>query len=370
MDELRLPNNIIRLRHERKITQEVLADFLGVTKASVSKWENAQSTPDLPVLLQLAAYFDMTLDELIGYEAQLTREQIRRFYTELSADFAERPFEETTEKVCSLAHRYYSCYPFLLQLCVLYLNHFMLAETENAQMQILKETALWCDHIIDNCSDVNICSDALILKANISLCLGNAKEVVGILEPTEDPIRLSGQKGLVLVKAYQMVGEYEKAKSHIQIREYMDLLNLMSDAMMSLALHIEDLERCRITICRIRTIMEQYQLEQLHPNLAAQFHYQAAAVYAANGEEKEALEALRLFDRCALRILHSEKVLLQGDSYFDRLDEWIARLPLGNIAPRSKEFIPRNIRDSLCCPAFESIKETSEFQRILNHFSS
>ena len=159
MDELRLPNNIIRLRHERKITQEELADFLGVTKASVSKWENAQSTPDLPVLLQLAAYFDMTLDELIGYEAQLTREQIRRFYTELSADFAERPFEETTEKVCSLAHRYYSCYPFLLQLCVLYLNHFMLAETENAQMQILKETALWCDHIIDNCSDVNICSD-------------------------------------------------------------------------------------------------------------------------------------------------------------------------------------------------------------------
>ena len=74
MDELRLPNNIIRLRHERKITQEELADFLGVTKASVSKWENAQSTPDLPVLLQLAAYFDMTLDELIGYEAQLTRE--------------------------------------------------------------------------------------------------------------------------------------------------------------------------------------------------------------------------------------------------------------------------------------------------------
>ena len=55
MDELRLPNNIIRLRHERKITQEELADFLGVTKASVSKWENAQSTPDLPVLLQHAA---------------------------------------------------------------------------------------------------------------------------------------------------------------------------------------------------------------------------------------------------------------------------------------------------------------------------
>lgn len=369
MDDLRLPNNIIRLRHERKITQEELADFLGVTKASVSKWENAQSTPDLPVLLQLAAYFDMTIDELIGYEAQLTQEQIRRFYAKLSADFAERPLDETLEKIRSLAHRYYSCYPFLLQLCVLYLNHFMLAGTETAQIQILEEAVLWCSHIIDNCGDVNICGDALTLKAKISLCLGNAKEVVGILEPAEDPIRLSGQKGLILVQAYQMTGEYEKAKSHVQIREYLDLLNLMSDAMTSLALYTDDFERCRITICRIKNIMELYQLDQLHPNLAAQFHYQAAALYAANGEVKESLEALRLFEQCVLRLLHSEKVLLQGDSYFDRLDEWIARLPLGNMAPRSKEFIPRNIRDSLCCPAFESIKETSEFQRILNHFS-
>ena len=51
MDRLKLSDNIIRLRHERKITQEELADFLGVTKASVSKWENAQSMPD--IMLQI-----------------------------------------------------------------------------------------------------------------------------------------------------------------------------------------------------------------------------------------------------------------------------------------------------------------------------
>lgn len=57
MGRLKLSDNIIRLRHERKITQEELADFLGVTKASISKWENAQSTPDLMLLLQLSAFF-------------------------------------------------------------------------------------------------------------------------------------------------------------------------------------------------------------------------------------------------------------------------------------------------------------------------
>ena len=80
MYELNLADNITRLRHERRITQEELADFLGVTKASVSKWENAQSIPDLLLLLQLAAFFDITIDQLLGYEPQLSREQIRCFY--------------------------------------------------------------------------------------------------------------------------------------------------------------------------------------------------------------------------------------------------------------------------------------------------
>ena len=72
---LRLPENLIRLRREKRITQEELAAFVGVTKASVSKWENAQSTPDIFILPQLAAFFDVTVDELLGYEPQLEKKQ-------------------------------------------------------------------------------------------------------------------------------------------------------------------------------------------------------------------------------------------------------------------------------------------------------
>lgn len=43
MNALNLSENIMRLRHERKITQEELADFVGVTKAAVSKWESGVS---------------------------------------------------------------------------------------------------------------------------------------------------------------------------------------------------------------------------------------------------------------------------------------------------------------------------------------
>lgn len=57
MNEWKLSENIIRLRHEKKITQEELASFAGVTKASVSKWENGQSLPDILLLPRFAAAF-------------------------------------------------------------------------------------------------------------------------------------------------------------------------------------------------------------------------------------------------------------------------------------------------------------------------
>lgn len=65
-----------------------MASFLGVTKASVSKWKNGQSMPDIMLLPEIATYFDVTVDELLGYEPQLSKEQIKKLYGELGEDFA------------------------------------------------------------------------------------------------------------------------------------------------------------------------------------------------------------------------------------------------------------------------------------------
>ncbi len=365
---LNLAENIIRLRHERKITQEELAAFVGVTKASVSKWENNQSIPDLMILLQLAAFFDVTVDELLGYEPQLSKDQIRHYYAGLSEDFVRLPFHEVLEKIRSLAHRYYSCYPFLLELSVLYLNHYMLAGTQEEQTKLIKEAAAWCDHILKHCTDVGVCKDALIIKAWFLLLLGRAEEVVEILESSADPTLLAKQEGALMVQAYQMTGRCGKARSYIQIRQYLDLLNLVGDAMLSLSLYEDDLARCEETICRAKGVMDQYQLERLHPNVAAQFYYQCAAVYAVNGKNDKAAEALESFGQCIDRLLNIEPLVLHGDEYFDLLDEWIERLPLGDMVPRNKEFVGQNVREALQNPVFEGMKEEKVFQRFLHRF--
>ena len=66
MNTLQFADNLTRLRREKKVTQEELADFIGVTKASVSKWETRQSLPDILILPQLASFFNVTVDELLG----------------------------------------------------------------------------------------------------------------------------------------------------------------------------------------------------------------------------------------------------------------------------------------------------------------
>jgi len=55
-------------RRRRNITQEQLAETMGVTSQAVSKWENDISCPDISVLPQLADYFGVTLDLLVRGE--------------------------------------------------------------------------------------------------------------------------------------------------------------------------------------------------------------------------------------------------------------------------------------------------------------
>lgn len=66
--ELSLAENIRVYRKKRKLTQEQLAEAMGVTVGAVSKWESASTIPDLILIAELAAFFEISVDALLGYE--------------------------------------------------------------------------------------------------------------------------------------------------------------------------------------------------------------------------------------------------------------------------------------------------------------
>ena len=66
--KLSLSANISKLRKEHAMTQEQLAEALGVTFASVSKWERGVATPELNLIAEMADLFEVSIDALIGYQ--------------------------------------------------------------------------------------------------------------------------------------------------------------------------------------------------------------------------------------------------------------------------------------------------------------
>ena len=61
-------DNLVQLRKFAQMTQEEVAEKLGVTRQSVAKWEAGDSIPDLDKCKQLADIFGVSLDDLANYE--------------------------------------------------------------------------------------------------------------------------------------------------------------------------------------------------------------------------------------------------------------------------------------------------------------
>jgi len=66
--KMKLAENIKKLRRERKMTQEQLAEALGITTGAVHKWESGASMPEIRMLVELAQLYGVSVDVLLGYE--------------------------------------------------------------------------------------------------------------------------------------------------------------------------------------------------------------------------------------------------------------------------------------------------------------
>lgn len=353
MENLNFAENVTKLRRARGITQETLADFIGVTKASVSKWETGQSLPDVPTLLLLAAYYGVTLDELLGYRPELSKEQIRKLYHELAGDFAKKSFEEVFARSQELAKSYYSCYSFLLQIALLWLNHHMLAAPKR-QMQVLEEVVRLCDRICENSGDNGLCSDAIVLQAFAKLCQGKYAEVIAKMEGVCNPYRFSRNADSLLFRAYLGAGEIQKADARAQLCFFEAAAGVLDSIRNYLLVHSQELEKCEQMVARADAMLEQGGLAQLHPNAAAQFHYGAATVYCMHGKLEEGAARLRFFARI-VKQMKKDGMRLRGDALLDRMEEWFEENELGAKAVRDSAVVVDSAREALENPVFSCL---------------
>ena len=81
--EQTLGKRIAYHRKRKGLTQDMLAEKLGITAQAVSKWENDQSCPDITTLPKLAEIFGISIDELLGcqpvHEAEVVEEEKKEY---------------------------------------------------------------------------------------------------------------------------------------------------------------------------------------------------------------------------------------------------------------------------------------------------
>ena len=71
-------STIKKIRREREMTQEQLAEYLGITANAVSQWECDRTAPDIAQLPILARVLQVSTDRLLGVDFSKDEEEIRR----------------------------------------------------------------------------------------------------------------------------------------------------------------------------------------------------------------------------------------------------------------------------------------------------
>ena len=113
---IKISENIKRLRREKRITQEELALIFNVTPAAVSKWENNETYPDITLLFPLSHFFGVTIDELMGYDYMLVEEEIKKAKEEIhNAWYVDNDWDKAKELVVAARLNYPNDYEIMVQ---------------------------------------------------------------------------------------------------------------------------------------------------------------------------------------------------------------------------------------------------------------
>lgn len=369
MKNMSLAHILVNMRREKGITQDELAAHVGVSKASVSKWENGNSLPDIMLLPIIASYFDISIDRLMNYSPQLSTEEIVKTYTRLAESFAIQPFDDVISECEQLTKKYYSCFPFVIYVALLYLNHAMLATSDERKTQVLQMAIDLCEHTLNNCRDTNLLKEASQYQALCYMSIGQHDKVLELLcDESGMPKQFGIGFSEFVSHSYQMMGDIEKAKEVDQLEIYASFMAMINGLTSYIRLNQGDFETAKMAFCKAEKLAEVFDLRRINTNNAARLYIAGAHMYQTAGESERAIEILgKYVDVCTNDFFS----LVTGGLFFTKIDKWFAE-------QREKEPLPRNetvIKESMLSavmldPAFDGLRENQEFNKLVKRLKN
>lgn len=178
--EIKLSKNIRMFRKSRGMTQEQLAEALGVTVGAVYKWEKQLSTPDISLILELADFFGVSTDRLLGYEWR--NRSLGTIMEEIQQLMDQKSFESAASEAEKALQKYPNHFELVYQSAQLYLS----MGEDQAHRQVYHRAVELLEHaceLIAQNQDENVSEVSLrIQQAKAMLWLGNIHESLEMLK--------------------------------------------------------------------------------------------------------------------------------------------------------------------------------------------
>lgn len=225
MDKISIGEIIFKLRKRKKITQEELGRYIGVSTAAVSKWESGNSYPDITFLPVLAAFFEVSIDELLNYKVELSENEAAKIFKECENLFSNGEFSTAVHKGEEYLLKYKSSYYLKLRIGFLFIMYSWKSNDEDVVNAMQIRTKKLFEDIVQNCDKEEIVEQALYQLSNIYSSMGRDDKAIETL----DKIRKSElNTDVIRASIYIKKGDLKKGREIFQIELYKDIFFITS----------------------------------------------------------------------------------------------------------------------------------------------
>ena len=270
-------------RIEQSLTQEQLANYLGVSTPAVNKWEKGVSYPDITLLSPLARILKVDLNTLLSFNEELTDKEIYEFINNAVMSIKTDGYEKVFQKCMDKIHEYPTCDKLILNLAMTLLGSLYIYNVNNKLAYEEKIINLY-EHC-SNSEDVEIRNQAISLLINKYIekkDFEQAQKYIDIL-PT-----ISYDKTQLQGNLYMSKGELNNASEIFEGKLMKSITEVFSTllSMMEIALQesrLDDAEHFAYIIEKTNTLYELWNYNSYVP------YFQ---IYSIQKNEEKLIETL------------------------------------------------------------------------------
>ena len=194
MERLPVGKIIQGLRKAKGITQEELAEVLGVSSAAISKWEHGQMYPDITLFPVIARYFNISIDCLFGFSNDLSEEEYLKNRQECIKLFASGKCLNGIERIKRLVYLYPTNDRIKIDLLKNVLPYLVLEKDSEIRENLIRQMILICQRCIDD----SVQSQKHFLLAHLFIMIKKYEDASACLVDENEFMAIDMKNSLIL----------------------------------------------------------------------------------------------------------------------------------------------------------------------------